>query len=100
MLRWLVLARAAAAVNLGLLLILGGTWLKSYRQHRASHTLGLLVVAVLLLAENALWLYFYTINRGFVESFTKAPPDLKIGMALLCGLESAALLALVRVTWM
>ncbi|MFB6195922.1 MAG: hypothetical protein ABEI80_07100 [Haloplanus sp.] len=96
---WLTVARASAVVNLLLLVGLGRFWLGRYRQHGASHTLGLLVVAAFLLVENALWVYFYAFHAGFVGWFVNSTPDLQFGMALLCGLELVALVALVRITW-
>lgn len=96
---WLDLARAAAGVNVLLLLALGSVWLRNYRRHGASHTLGLLVVGAFLLVENALWLYFYLAHAGFVGWFVEASPDVQVGMTLLCGLELVALVVLTRITW-
>lgn len=96
---WMTVARGAAALNIGLLLVLGGVWLQRYRQHGAAHTLGLLVVAAFLLVENALWIYFYVFHPDFISWFTESAPDIQVGVTLLCGLELVALLALVRITW-
>ncbi|WP_435120040.1 hypothetical protein [Halolamina sp. C58] len=96
---WLTAARATAAVNILLLIGLGSVWLRNYRDHGATHTLGLLVVAGFLLVENALWVYFYTFHPGFVGWFMNASADVQIGLTLLCGLELLALLGLVRITW-
>lgn len=96
---WLTAARATVAMNLGLLLILGGIWLQRYRQHGAAHTLGLLVVAAFLLVENALWGYFYAVHPDFIYWFTQSGSDIQMGVTMLCGLEFVALLALVRLTW-
>jgi hypothetical protein len=52
-------ARVAAAVNILLLVGLIGVWLRSYREIKAPLTLGFIVFAVLLLAENAVALYLY-----------------------------------------
>lgn len=96
---WLDLARAAAGVNVLLLLALGSVWLRNYRRHGASHTLGLLVVGAFLLVENALWLYFYLAHEGFVGWFVEASLDVQVGVTLLCGLELVALGVLTRITW-
>lgn len=96
---WLEVALAAAAVNLVLLAVLGSVWLRNYRRHGASHTLGLLVFAAFLAVQNALWLYFYTLHPGFVGWFSETGPDVQVGMTLLCGLETVALVALFRITW-
>ncbi len=52
-------ARVAAAVNVVLLLVLLGVWVRTYREIRAPFTLGSIAFAVLLLAENAVALAFY-----------------------------------------
>jgi hypothetical protein len=96
---WLTMARAAAGVNVLLLLALGSVWLSNYRRHGASHTLGLLVVGAFLLVENALWLYFYLAHEGFVGWFVHATPDVQAGVTMLCALETVALLVLTRITW-
>lgn len=96
---WLAVARAASAANVLLLVALGSVWLRNYRHHGARHTLGLLVVASFLLVENALWLYFYVVHPGFVGWFVESALDIQVGVAMLCGLELLALLALVRITW-
>jgi len=96
---WLDVARVAAAVNLGLLLLLGSVWLRGYRQHGAKHTLGLLVFAGFLLVENALWLYYYVLHPAFVGWFVNAGTDVQLGMVALCGLELVALLFLTYITW-
>lgn len=70
--RLLDVARLAAAVNVVLLVALGSVWLRNYRSHGASHTLGLLVFAVFLLVENLLWLYFYVLHPDFIDWFTNA----------------------------
>ena len=96
---WLEVARAAAGVNVLLLVALGGVWLRNYRQHGASHTLGLLAFAVFLLVENALWLYFYLVHPAFIGWFNETVVEVQVGMALLCGLELVALAFLAYITW-
>lgn len=97
--RWLDVARVAAGVNVVFLLGLGSVWLRNYRRHGASHTLGLLVFAGFLLIENLLWLGLYLFHDGFIGWFLNTTPDVQIGMTLLCGLELLALAFLVRITW-
>ena len=97
---WLDIARIAAAVNVLLLLGLGGVWLRNYHRHGARHTLALLVVAVFLLVENLLWLYFYTLHPAFVGWFTGTGTEVQVGVTLLCALELVALLVLARITWL
>ncbi|MGB9932417.1 hypothetical protein [Haloarcula amylolytica] len=52
-------ARIAAAVNILLLGVLITIWVRTYREIRAPLTLGSIVFASFLLAENAVALYFY-----------------------------------------
>lgn len=96
---WLTVARASAIVNSVLLLGLGWVWVRSYQTYGAVHTLGLLVIGAFLLAENALRVYLYTFQSGFVGWFVNAPVDIRIEIRMLCGLELGALLTLTRLTW-
>jgi len=57
-------ARVAAALNIALLLVLIGTWARSYLEIRAPMTVGVIVFATLLLAENVVALYFYLTVSG------------------------------------
>ncbi|PSP98675.1 hypothetical protein BRC89_07400 [Halobacteriales archaeon QS_4_70_19] len=57
-------ARAAAGLNLVLLAVLLGIWGRNYREIRSKHTLGTLVFAGFLFAENALALYYYLTAIG------------------------------------
>jgi hypothetical protein len=97
---WLDVVLAAAGVNVVLLVVLGWVWLRNYRQHGASHTLGLLVFDAFLLVENLLWLYFYGFHAKFVGWFINSGVDVQVGMMFLCGMELVALLFLARVTWL
>ena len=96
---WLTVAVAAATLNILLLVALSSVWLRNYRQHGASHTLGLLVFSLVLLVQNGLWVYFYQFHSAFIDWFVNAGSDVQIGMTLLCGLETVALLFLFRITW-
>lgn len=96
---WLNAALLAAAINVVLLLALGGIWLRNYRRYRASHTLGLLIFAAVLLVQNLLWLYFYGLHPGFIGWFLNTGTDVQIGLMALCGLETLALVVLFRITW-
>ncbi len=95
---WLGAARIAAALNVVLLLALGYVWLDNYREHRAGHTLGLLVFAGMLFAQNLLWLYFYLLHPAFIAWFVGAGVDVQVGVTALCGLELGALVFLARIT--
>ncbi|MFB6137240.1 MAG: hypothetical protein ABEJ42_02720 [Halobacteriaceae archaeon] len=92
-------ARVAAAANAVLLVALGSVWLRNYRAHGASHTLGLLVFGGFLLVENLVWLGLYVFHPGFVGWFEATTVDVQVGMTALCGLELVALAVLARITW-
>jgi hypothetical protein len=85
-------ARVAAAVNVVLLLGLLAVWARTYREVRAPMTLGTMVFASFLLAENAVALYFY---------FTApAMPALAVQfMMVLQILETVGIAVLAYVTW-
>jgi len=97
---WINAAWIAAGLNVLLLLLLGGVWLRGYVQHGAHHTLSLLVFAAFLLVENVLWLYFYLLHPAFSGWLPNVGTDVQIGVTLLCGLELVALLVLARITWL
>jgi hypothetical protein len=85
-------ARIAAAINI---LLLGGIiaiWVRNYREIRAPMTLGSIVFATFLLAENAVALYFY-FNAP-------ALPTIAVEvMAVLQILEAVGIAVLSYVTW-
>jgi len=96
---WLNVALLAAALNVVLLAVLGAIWLRTYRQVRANHTLGLLIFTAVLLVQNGLWLYFYGIHPDFIAWFENTGPDVQVGLMSLCGLETVALFVMLRITW-
>ena len=59
---WIDVTRAAAGLNVLLLLGLSYVWATNYLEFRSKHTLGLLVFGLLLLAENAMALYFFMLD--------------------------------------
>jgi hypothetical protein len=85
-------ARVAAGINVVLLLGLIGIWVRTYREIRAPLTLGSIVFAVFLLAENAVALSFYLNPPGM--------PVLAVEvMMVLQVLETVGIAALAYVTW-
>lgn len=97
---WIDIARLSAAINVILLLGLGYVWVRNYLQFRSKHTLGLAVFAMLLLAENALALYYYLVDPTLSAWFaTEVPAIAWRAMMFLHVLETLALLFLVWVTW-
>ena len=85
-------ARIAAAVNILLLGVLITIWVQTYREIRAPLTLGPIVFASFLLAENAVALYFY---------FTApAMPAIAVQvMMILQMLETIGISVLTYFTW-
>jgi cell shape-determining protein MreD len=59
---WVTVAQVAAGVNVVLLLALTYVWGRNYAKFRSKHTLGLLVFALLLLAENVGIVYYYLLD--------------------------------------
>lgn len=96
----LTVARVATGVNALLLLGLLYVWGRNYRQYRAQHTLGLLVFAVLLFAQNALAFYLYNFHPVFGSWLDAAAPLPQTAMMALTLLELGALVFLSRITWM
>jgi hypothetical protein len=84
-------ARVAAGANVVMLLALGYIWASNYRQIQSKQTLGALVFTVLLLAENALALYYYTSGLQVSQPAIRA-------MMILQVLEAFAVAVLLWVT--
>lgn len=72
--RWADVARAASGVNVLMLLGLCVVWGRNYRRFRSKHALGLLVFGLLLLVENVLSLYYYTVDPTLSAWFATAVP--------------------------
>lgn len=84
-------ARVAAGANVVMLLALGYIWASNYWQIQSKQTLGALVFTVLLLAENALALYYYTSGLQVSQPAIRA-------MMILQVLEAFAVAVLLWVT--
>jgi hypothetical protein len=95
---WLEGGRLAAGVNVALLAVLGGVWLRNYLSHGARHTLVLLVFAGFLLLENLLWLYVYLFQGAVIDWYVVTSMEVQVGLMLLCGLETMALGAMAAIT--
>ena len=85
-------ARVAAALNIGLLLVLLVVWGRTYREIRSSLTLGSMVFSALLLAENVVALWFYLTPPPMPNAAVEV-------MMVLQVLETAGIGVLVYVTW-
>lgn len=97
---WVDVARIATALNVALLLGLGLVWGRNLLAFRSKHTVGLVVFAALLLAENALALYYYRVDPTLSVWFSTAVPAVAWqAMLSLHVLETLALVFLAWVTW-
>jgi hypothetical protein len=72
---WIDLARVATGLNLLLLALLASVWVRNYRRVRSKHTLGMVVFAALLFAENGFALYFYQLDPVLSVWFSTQVPD-------------------------
>jgi hypothetical protein len=94
--------RAFSALNVLLLLGLGYVWGRNFLQFRSKHTLGLLVFAVLLFAENALAIYFFVFHDTLTFWVTNpqlVPPPAQQAMLALRVFEFGGIAFLTWVTW-
>jgi hypothetical protein len=97
---WFDVARVAVGANVALLTVLAAIWGRNYLGLRSKHTLGLLLFAGFLLAENALSLYVYLVDPTLSAWFSTAVPAVAWrAMMLLHVLETAGLLFLAWITW-
>lgn len=85
-------ARVAAALNVLLLVVTLGVWVRTLRQIRSKQTFGSLVFGLFLLCENALALY-YT-----VAAIPLSVPAVRAMMYLQI-LEAVGVAALAYVVW-
>jgi hypothetical protein len=93
---------AFSVLNVLLLLGLGYVWGRNFLQFRSKHTLGLLVFAVLLLAENALSIYFFVFHNhltAWINTASMVPPPAQRAMLALRILEFIGIAFLSWVTW-
>lgn len=92
---WLLeFGRISVLANLVLLLALGYVWIRSYRSTRALYPLALSLFAGLLVVQNIVWLYLYSLHSGYIYWFLDVDVNLQMALVSLCALETAALLAL------
>ena len=90
----LLIAAVIAGLNVALLLVVGGIWLRNYRQFRTPLVLGLLAFAGVLLVENLTALYFFFDMRMLYA----ADPNVHLAVAVLRALQFVALVLLTYVT--
>jgi hypothetical protein len=87
-------ATALAGVNVLLLLALTGVWLRNYRTFRTPLVLGLVAFGVVMLAENALAVYFFLT----MQSLYSGDPHVQQAVLVLRALQLLALGFLTYVT--
>jgi CHASE2 domain-containing sensor protein len=93
-------AEVATALNVGLLAVLATLWARNFRRFRSKHTLGLTVFAVMLLAENALGLYFYLWDPMMHGWWHEEVPTLAVRAVMVLDLlEFLGVVCLAWVTW-
>ncbi|WP_436926553.1 hypothetical protein [Halosimplex amylolyticum] len=95
---WFEAARGAVVLNVVLLAGLATVWARNYRSHGARHTLGLLVFACVLLAQNLLALYLYTLHPTFHNWVYYSAPIAQRGTMAMNVLELVAIAFLVKIT--
>ncbi|WP_136716008.1 hypothetical protein [Halorientalis salina] len=95
---WLDAASAATALNVCMLVVLTGIWLRNYGEFRSKHTLGFVVFGVLLLAENLLSFYYYVLDPQVATLLSSAAPVAGRAMMFVQLLEFGALVFLTWIT--
>lgn len=91
-------ARVAATVNIVLLLVLIALWARLYRQVRSQFTLGSIVFAGFLLAENAVALWYYLSAPSLTPGLLSVPVAVQVMMVLQI-LEVFGIATLLYITW-
>lgn len=91
-------ARVAAALNIVLLSTLIFLWGRLYREIRSRFTLGSIVFAAFLLAENAVALWYYLSAPTATPALLSVPLAVEVMMALQI-LETFGIATLLYITW-
>ncbi|SFR63288.1 hypothetical protein [Halogeometricum limi] len=73
---WAAVAQIASGLNVVLLAALCVVWARNALRFRSKHPLGLLVFGALLLVENALSVYYYTLDPTLSVWFATSVPDI------------------------
>lgn len=99
---YVTLVRVFIVLNLVLLVGLGYVWGRNYAQLRSKHSLGLLLFATFLFAENALAGYFFVVDptlTAWITNPEQVPPIAQSAMMLLRVFEFAGLSFLTWTTY-
>jgi hypothetical protein len=90
----MIVATGLAALNVTLLLVLTGVWVRNYRTFGSDLTLGLLAFAVVLLLENLTAVYFFLSTKMLYTEM----PEVQTAVLTLRALQFVALAFLTWVT--
>ncbi|MFC7324638.1 hypothetical protein ACFQMF_08605 [Halorubrum rutilum] len=98
--QWVDVARVSVAVNVAMLSALTWVWARNYLSFRSKHSVGLAAFGAVLLAQNALSLYFYLYHPVLAGWFATDMPSLawQANVAVHV-LQTVALGFLLWVTW-
>jgi hypothetical protein len=96
---WLDVARITAGVNILLLLGLSYVWVRNYAEFRSKHTLALSLFGLVLLVENAVALYFFSLDPIISVWLSTSDPIAQWAMMVLRLLEFGALVIMTWATW-
>jgi hypothetical protein len=98
--RWVDIARVSVAVNVAMLVALTWVWARNYLTFRSKHAVGLAAFGAVLLAQNALSLYFYLYHPVLAGWFATDMPSLAWRANVVVHLfQTVALAFLLWVTW-
>ena len=96
---WVDLTRVAAGANVLVLLGLSYLWGRSAWRFRSKHTVGLAVFALLLLVENAIAVYVFSVDPRLTAWIAASAPVAQKAMMALKVIELGALAALAWTAW-
>jgi len=100
MIDWIDVARVSVALNFGMLIALTWIWARNYWTFRSKHSAGLAVFGAVLLAQNALSLYFYLFHSVLASWFaTDMPPLAWRANIVVHVFQTIALAFLLWITW-
>ncbi|WP_458209353.1 hypothetical protein [Haladaptatus sp. NG-SE-30] len=88
------MASVLAGVNVLFLLVLTGVWIRNYTLFKSQLVLGLVAFAGVMLAENAMALYYFVTMQGFYAM----SPKVQQSVLILRALQFVALSFLTYVT--
>lgn len=91
---WIGVAAGLAAINVALLAVLTGVWLRNYRTFRSGLVAGLVAFGAVMLVENAVAIYYFF----SMQMLYSGDPGVQRAVAVLRALQALALAFLTYVT--